>query len=423
MKVFKKLFVLTLVLGVIMALAACGGSKKTNSGSSQDSGGKKTLTVSVEEKYADYVNSIKGDFEKKNNCTVKVVKKPMFDQLEALPLDGPAGKAPDVMLASYDRIGGLGQQGHLLKLSKKDVSAYDAKDQRQVMVDNKVYGVPFVIETLVLYYNKDLLKSPPKTFADLEKLAKDSKYNFSSEPGKNTGFLVKWTDFYYSYGLLAGYGGYVFGDNGTNTKDIGLNNAGSVKAITYATHWFKDIWPKGMKDTKSSGDFVTEEFSKGKAAAVIDGPWSADTYAKAKVNYGAAPIPTLPNGNKYEAFSGGKGWVASNYTKEPKLAEKWIQYVTNSANSYKFYEKYKEVPANPAAREKAAATNDELTKAVVEQYKSAQPMPNIPEMAEVWTGMESTMFDAASGKKTPKQAADAAVKTIKDNIAQKYSNK
>ncbi len=28
MKVFKKLFVLTLVLGVIMALAACGGSKK-----------------------------------------------------------------------------------------------------------------------------------------------------------------------------------------------------------------------------------------------------------------------------------------------------------------------------------------------------------------------------------------------------------
>lgn len=73
----------------------------------------------MEESYADYVNSIKGDFEKKNNCTVKVVKKPMFDQLEALPLDGPAGKAPDVMLASYDRIGGLGQQGHLLKLSKK----------------------------------------------------------------------------------------------------------------------------------------------------------------------------------------------------------------------------------------------------------------------------------------------------------------
>ena len=48
-------------------------------------------------------------------------------------------------------------------------------------------------------------------------------------------------------------------------------------------------------------------------------------------------------------------------------------------------------------------------------------MPNIPEMAEVWTGMESIMYDAASGKKTPQEAADAAVKIIKDNIAQKYS--
>ncbi|WP_018664774.1 extracellular solute-binding protein [Heyndrickxia acidiproducens] len=420
MKVLKKLMLLTLVLGMATALAACGGSKKTNS---TGNGGKKTLTVSVEESYASYINSIKGDFEKQNNVTVKVVKKPMFDQLEALSLDGPAGKAPDVMMASYDRIGGLGQQGHLLPLNKKDISSYDAKDQRQVTIDNKVYGVPFVIETLVLYYNKDLISSPPKTFADLEKLTKDSKYDFASESGKSTAFLVKWTDFYYAYGLLAGYGGYVFGDNGTNTKDIGLNNAGSVQAIQYATHWFKDIWPKGMKDTKSSGDFVAEAFSKGKAAAVIDGPWSAANYTKAKVNYGVASIPALPNGKEYAAFAGGKGWVASNYTNEPELAKKWIKYVTNSANNYQFYKDYKEIPANNTARAKSKATKDELTTAVIEQYKSAQPMPNIPEMAEVWTGMESTMYDAASGKKTPQQAADAAVKTIKNNIAEKYSNK
>ncbi len=32
----------------------------------------------------------------------------MFEQLEALSLDGPAGKGPDVMMAAYDRIGALG---------------------------------------------------------------------------------------------------------------------------------------------------------------------------------------------------------------------------------------------------------------------------------------------------------------------------
>ncbi len=47
------------------------------------------------------------------------------------------------------------------------------------------------------------LKEAPKTFADLENLAKDSKYAFAGEDGKTTAFLADWTNFYYAYGLLA----------------------------------------------------------------------------------------------------------------------------------------------------------------------------------------------------------------------------
>ncbi|MGB7365788.1 MAG: sugar ABC transporter substrate-binding protein, partial [Carnobacterium jeotgali] len=65
--------------------------------------------------------------------------------------------------------------------------------------------------------------------------------------------------------------------------------------------------------------------------------------------------------------------------------------------------------------------NDELTTAVINQYKDAQPMPNIPEMAEVWTGAENMLFDAASGNKTPKESADDSVKLIKESIEQKYT--
>lgn len=90
-------------------------------------------------------------------------------------------------------------------------------------------------------------------------------------------------------------------------------------------------------------------------------------------------------------------------------------------NQTKLYDMTNEVPANQAARDKAAEKNDELTSAVIEQYKNADPMPNIPEMAEVWTGAENLMFDAASGKKTPKKSADDAVKVIEDNISQKYT--
>ena len=39
---------------------------------------------------------------------------------------------------------------------------------------------------------------------------------------KTSAFLADWTNFYYAYGLLAGNGAYVFGDNGKNPKDIVL---------------------------------------------------------------------------------------------------------------------------------------------------------------------------------------------------------
>ncbi|WP_088810956.1 MULTISPECIES: extracellular solute-binding protein [Listeria] len=414
----KKLGVLGLATGLVLSLAACGGGASDDKASGGDT---KTLTVSVDSGYKKYIDSIKGDFEKENDAKIKIVEKDMFEQLEALPLDGPAGTAPDVMMSAYDRIGGLGQQGHLAEVKLGNKDQYDEKDAKQVTIDGKIYGAPAIIETVVLYYNKDLLDKAPETFGDLENISKDARFDFSSEKGKNIGFLAKWTDFYFSYGLLAGYGGYVFGDDGTNPQDIGLNNKGSVEGITYATKWFQDVWPKGMQDNKSADDFIQDQFVKGKTAAIIGGPWSAANYKEAKLNYGVAKIPTLPNGKEYSPFAGGKGWVISNYSKNKDLAQKFLDYVTNEKNQSTLYDLTNEVPANTAARKAALDKNDELTNAVIEQYENAQPMPNIPEMAEVWTGAENLMFDAASGKKTPQKSADDAVKVIEDNISQKYT--
>ena len=413
----KKLGLGLVSLGILGGLAACGNGNSSAEGDTEEG---KTLTVSVDSGYKDYINEIKDTFEKENDVKIKVVEKEIIDQLESLALDGPAGKGPDVMMAAYDRIGALGQQGHLAEVKLGNESSYDETDKAQVTYDGKIYGEPAVIETLVLYYNKDLVDTAPATFKDLENLSKDSRFAFESEAGKNTGFLAKWTDFYYSYGLIAGYGGYVFGDDGTDPSDIGLNNAGAVEGISYATDWFQNVWPKGMQDIKSAGDFASQQFMSNKTAAIIDGPWQAQTYKENNINYGVAKIPTLNNGQPYQPFGGGKGWVVSNYAKNKDLSQKWLDYVTNQENQEKFFEMVNEIPANQQARETAKAKNDELTTAVIEQYETAQAMPNIPEMGEVWTGAENLMFDAASGSKTPKESADEAVKTISEAIEQKY---
>ena len=144
---------------------------------------------------------------------------------------------------------------------------------------------------------------------------------------------------------------------------------------------------------------------------------------EAKVNYGVSTIPTLPNGKEYAAFGGGKAWVIPTGAKNPEVAQKFVDFLTSTDQQKAFYDATNEVPANTEAREYAVSKKDELTDAVVKQFQSAQPMPNISEMSTVWDPAKTMLFDAVSGKKDVKTAADDAVKLIKDTIAQKYANK
>ena len=276
-----------------LLLVACGSKtadKAADSGSSEA----KEITFYVEDQYKAYAEKVAAAYEKESGTKVNIKSGDQLGGLDKLSLDNQSGQAADVMMAPYDRVGSLGTDGQLSEVTLSDGAKTDDKTKSLVTAaDGKVYGAPAVIESLVMYYNKDLLKEAPKTFAELEELAKDSKYAFAGEDGKTTAFLADWTNFYYAYGLLAGNGGYVFGQNGKDAKDIGLANDGSITGVNYAKSWYEK-WPKGMQDTEGAANLIQTQFQEGKTAAIIDGPWKAQAFKDAKVNYGVATIPTLP---------------------------------------------------------------------------------------------------------------------------------
>ena len=402
-----------------LLLVACGSKtadKAADSGSSEG----KELTLYVEDQYKAFAESAAQAYEKEAGVKVTIKTGDQMGGLDNLSLDNQSGKAADVMMAPYDRVGSLGKDGQLSEVKLSDGAKTDDKTKSLVTAaDGKVYGAPAVIESLVLYYNKDLIKEAPKTFADLENLAKDSKYAFAGEDGKTTAFLADWTNFYYAYGLLAGNGAYVFGDNGKDPKDIGLANEGAITAINYAKTWYEK-WPKGMQDTEGAPNLIQTQFQEGKTAAIIDGPWKAQAFKDAKVNYSVATIPTLPNGKNYETFGGGKAWIIPSSTKNLEAAQKFVDFLVSTEEQKAFYDKTNEIPANTEARSYAEGKNDELTTAVIKQFQNAQPMPNIPQMSAVWDPAKTMLFEAVSGKKDAKTAANDAVTLIKETIKQKF---
>ena len=402
-----------------LLLVACGSKtadKPADSGSSEA----KEITLYVEDQYKAYAETVAKAYKEQSGTTVNIKSGDQMGGLDKLSLDNQSGQAPDVMMAPYDRVGSLGTDGQLSEVKLSDGAKTDDKTKSLVTAaDGKVYGAPAVIESLVMYYNKDLVKEAPKTFADLENLAKDSKYAFAGEDGKTSAFLADWTNFYFAYGLLAGNGGYVFGQNGKDSKDIGLANDGSIAGINYAKSWYEK-WPKGMQDTEGAANLIQTQFQEGKTAAIIDGPWKAQAFKDAKVNYGVATIPTLPNGKEYTPFGGGKAWIIPSSTKNLEAAQKFVDFLVSTEQQKAFYDATNEIPANTEARSYAEGKNDELTTAVIKQFKNAQPMPNISQMSAVWDPAKTMLFDAVSGKKDAKTAANDAVTLIKETIKQKF---
>lgn len=402
-----------------LLLVACG-SKTSDKAADSSASGSQEITFYVEDQYKAYAEKVAAAYEKESGTKVNIKSGDQLGGLDKLSLDNQSGQAADVMMAPYDRVGSLGTDGQLSEVKLSDGAKTDDTTKSLVTAsDGKVYGAPAVIESLVMYYNKDLLKEAPKTFAELEELAKDSKYAFAGEDGKTSAFLADWTNFYYAYGLLSGNGAYVFGQNGKDPKDIGLANEGSIAGINYAKSWYEK-WPKGMQDGTAAGNLIQTSFQEGKTAAIIDGPWKAQAFKDAKVNYGVATIPTLPNGKEYSAFGGGKAWIIPSSTKNLEGAQKFVDYLVSTEQQKAFYEATNEIPANTEARAYAEGKNDELTTAVIKQFKNAQPMPNISQMSAVWEPAANMLFDAVSGKKDAKTAANDAVTLIKETIKQKF---
>lgn len=418
-KFMKSAAVLGTVTLASLLLVACGSKtadKPADSGSSEA----KELTFYVEDQYKAYAETVAKAYKEQSGTTINIKSGDQLGGLDKLSLDNQSGQAADVMMAPYDRVGSLGSDGQLSEVKLSDgAKTEDTTKSLVTAADGKVYGAPAVIESLVMYYNKDLVKEAPKTFAELEELAKDSKYAFAGEDGKTSAFLADWTNFYYAYGLLAGNGAYVFGQNGKDPKDIGLANDGSIAGINYAKSWYEK-WPKGMQDGTAAGNLIQTSFQEGKTAAIIDGPWKAQAFKDAKVNYGVATIPTLPNGKNYAAFGGGKAWIIPSSTKNLEAAQKFVDFLVSTEQQKAFYDATNEIPANTEARSYAEGKNDELTTAVIKQFKNAQPIPNISQMSAVWEPAANMLFDAVSGKKDAKTSANDAVTLIKETIKQKF---
>jgi len=412
--VLKRKRWLSMLMACLLGLTACGPQDHVAGAGGESKEKPKQLVIWENEDPIELANTKKlaKQYEQKTGIHVKIVTIKMLDQPKKLTLDGPAGKGPDLITFPHDNIGDTVLKGLIrpLQVDESVKDQYSAPAIQAMTYEGKLYGLPKATESVALIYNKKLMPKPPATFEELIRFAKD----FTKPEQKKYGLLFEANNFYYDFFLFDNAGGYVFKvkDGMFDTNDIGLNNAGSQKAVRMIGDWYREkLLPQGIK-----ADVVNGLFKEGKVAAVINGPWAVKDYQQAGIDIGVAPLPKL-NGKDPRTFIGVKGWYVSSYSKHADWATDLARFLTSHDALKSRFQDTKQIPPRNDLLADPLIQDDPIVRAFADQASRGMPMPSVPEMAQVWEPMGNAVTFVSQGKQQPGPALNDAVNIIKQKIA------
>ena len=331
------------------------------------------------------------DFETIYDCKVEVLEKPMYHQVELLEKQGPKGEGPDVVVLASDMVG-VAKDKNLITpvhFMQVETNQYLPNSIASVTFDGDLYSVPKTIETLIVFYNKDLLPSPPDTLEEYVSLSKQMR-----KKGKY-GLLAKWDLFYTTYAIMHGYGAYIFrtdNDGTINLNSYGLDTPGAVEALKVLRKMSNNDLVYDYLSGIDGYNRMYELFTNKKALAVINGPWAIEDYLKAGINFGITTLPNLPNGNPMAGFLGTKGYSISKWSAHKELAEDFLRFLNEHKYALLRYKESRQIPPIISVLQDPSLANDDLIQVIAQQSVQAVNMPSIPEMSYVWSAMDKAIW-------------------------------
>ena len=194
-----------------------------------------------------------------------------IDQYSDLATDGPYGYGPDVWYQANDILMKYADNQHLLPLPIYDMECYEQIPQNawnayatDINGETFYCGIPLNVQSGMLYYIESMLPENWETEWDINSNGTPdffetytALYAYSElckEGGEKTkyGYLDETVDTYFMSGYLFTYGGYIFGNNGTDASDIGLASGESYKGARMIQQWAGQMNNTEILDTAFS---------------------------------------------------------------------------------------------------------------------------------------------------------------------------
>lgn len=314
-----------------------------------------------------------------------------------------AGKGPDIFCWPHDRAGEWARSGLLASIHppKRVRDAIDESAWKAFTYKGRVWGYPLAIEAVGLVANRDLVKTVPTTFDEV--MALDKRL---VKKGKRA-LLWDYNKSFFTWPMLAGAGGEVFGRTATGELDpsvVGVNAPGAVAGAAMLSRLIEEGYmPRGARYAEMEAGFA-----RGEIAMMITGPWAWDNARKAKINFTVAPVPAVVPGKPSKSFVGVLGCMVAAPSRVKDIAREFIENHLLRVDSLKTISA--DVPLGTPANKAyfAELSGDANIRATMENARTGEPLPNIPELGRFFPAMDAALEAITQGRQSPQDALDGA---------------
>jgi len=325
-----------------------------------------------------------------------------------------SNSAPDVLELGSDWVPEFSFQNVLLDLTPQVDSIRNRfRMWEPGIYDGKVFAFPWILDTRVLFYNKDLMakagldpNEPPQTWNQLlsysKKINQPQKqiYGFGANAAERHRLYKKFLPF------LWGNGGKIL------SEDISTCLLNAKEAID-ALDFYIQLTKSGLLDTQRRLD---EAFMQGKLGFVISGGWLLKEIQKNNLplNFGVALMPQ-PDKNKgiSASFAGGEFLVVNQKSKNPAAALKLVRFLTRLDNCLELCKAIgTPSPSDSLATYDPYYQDDPYLKIFQHQLKFSFSPPATPKWVYIEEKIERAVEEAMYARKTPSQALKDAKQEI-----------
>jgi multiple sugar transport system substrate-binding protein len=250
------------------------------------------------------------------------------------------------------------------------------------VIEGRLFGVPWYVDTRLLFYRTDLLAKAgfdhaPRDWDEWRR----AMIALKADAGKDKySIFLPLNEFEPLLGLALQQPDPLLRDNGTRGN---FESAGFRRAFAFYVEMFRDDWAPPMSNMQISN--VWDEFARGFFTFYITGPWNIGEF-KRRVpeiagRWNTAPLPGFEGHGGGAA--GGSSFAIFHSSKNKQVAWQLAEFLAAVEQQRKFYELTGDLPPRRSVWNFPELANDEYARAFHEQLEHVVPTPKVPEWERI----------------------------------------